>query len=165
MGELADECVERERVADPADEEPALDEHVDDLVRARNAELLAELRREAVEGGDRADERLHVSGLSFEDLVREEREERAPRTPDEVAEGSLTIGDGHRAHGFDRQPDGRRPTAGGLEDDRAELGVLTETGSHELLDLVSRESQVRGAQVEHLTLRTEPVDPQVEGLT
>ena len=162
--ELADERVQRERVSQPADEQPSLDELVDDLVRACDAELRAELRREAVEGRDRADERLHVGGLPFEDLVREEREERAARTLDEVAECPLALGVGHLADGFDREPDGRRPAARRFEDDAAEPGVRTEAGIHELLDLSGGECKVGGAQVEHLALGTQPVDAKIERL-
>ncbi len=129
-----------------------------------DAELRAELRREAVEGRDRADERLHVGGLPFEDLVHEEREERAARTLDEVAECPLALCLGHLADGFDREPDGRRPAARRLEDDAAEPGVRTEAGIHELLDLVGGERKVGGAQVEHLALGTEPVDAKIERL-
>ena len=109
--------MQRECVADASDEEPSLDEHVDDLVRAGYAKMLAELRREAVEGCDCANECPHVGRLAFEDLVREECKERASGTLDEVVECPLAVGDRDLAHGFDRKSDGRGPTPRRFEDD------------------------------------------------
>jgi hypothetical protein len=162
LGELANEYVKRERVCDSAYEESALDELVDDLVGAGDPELLAQLGREAVEGRDRADECLHLRRLPLEDLVCEERDERASRTLHEVAQRLLALGVRHRAQGFDCESHRRRPAAGRFVDVRAEPGVGSEAGTDKLLDLVSGEREVGGAQVEHLSLRSQPFDAKIE---
>src|SRR5438093_5779506 len=159
--ELADEPAEgepAELAAAELEEEPSPRQRPEQPGSAAQAELLEQLRREAVERRDGADQPLDVARLLLEHLRGEISEDGASGAA-HAFERTWALSSRDRPKRLDRQPRCGGPSVRGLVEVAGELGFLVpERRREQRSDLLDRERELRARDLQHLSLRSQAVD-------